>query len=110
MRLIIEEDKIIIDGIEYAPVKKEIQVGDTVRVKNPGKCYTSYWSWPGWKEAPIEYAIGYQYFGGTPDTEENYVVRYIGLSGTESKKLAIIEETLFRRCYLVDVKGLEKVE
>ena len=110
MRLIIENDKIIIDGIEYVPVdEKEIEVGDIVRVKNPEKCYTSYYSWLGWKEAPIEYAIKYQYFGGTPNQKENYLVRYIGCHGKEDKKLAIIEDAPLGKCYLVNVIGLEKV-
>lgn len=103
--------KVIIDGIEYVPVgeKSEIKVGDTVRVIDGEKCHPAYYSWPGWKEAPIEYAIRYQYFGGTTDPQENYVVRYIGCHGNENKKLAIIEDAPLGKCYLVNVKGLEKV-
>lgn len=111
MRLIIENDKIIIDDNEYVPVgeKSEIKVGDLVRVTDR-KFYSNYYTWAGWKEAPIEYAIKYQYFGGVPHEEENCVVRYIGCHGKEDKKLAIIEDTLCGRCYLVNVKGLKKVK
>ena len=102
--------KVIIDGTEYVPVRKksEIRVGDLVRVTD-GNCYPSYYTWPGWKEAPIEYAIKYQYFSGAPYEKENCVVRYIGCHEKEDKKLAIIENTSFGGCYLVNVKGLEKL-
>ena len=109
MRLIIESDKIIFDGIEYVPVKKEIQVGDLVFVTDAGKFYPGYDIWPGWKKAPIEYAIRYQYECEMPNKNEMYIVRYIGEHGCGNFHIAIIESTLDRKCYLIDVDGLEKV-
>ena len=108
--------KVIIDGIEYVPVeeKAEIKVGDTVRVENPSMHYPGHHTWPGWREAPIEYAIRYQFESKGPNTEDVYVVRYIGKHGYIDRTLAIIErkpwEKYWDKCYLIDIAALEKVE
>lgn len=101
--------KVIIDGIEYVPVKKEIQVGDTVKVTDTGKCYLGYYTWSGWLKADFEYAIRYQYEGEHPNKNEKYIVRYLGKHECGIMHLAIIESTDDRKCYLIDVDGLELV-
>lgn len=113
MRLIIENDKIIIGGIEYVPVKKEIQVGDRVRVVEPGKRYSSYQNWPGWKNVTLEYAIRYAYGDASCDNVmENETFRVIHITYNDSLTgvtLALIESEKYRECYLINVDGLEKV-
>lgn len=115
MKVIIEKDKITFDNTEYVPVeeKAEIKVGDTVSVKDPGMNYSGYCTWPGWREAPIEYAIRYQFESEGPNTEDVYMVRYIGKHEFEDKTLAVIEripwEKLWDKCYLVNTAALEKV-
>ena len=110
MRLIIESDKIIIDGIEYVPVgeKSEIKVGDIVKVTDTGKCYSGYHTWSGWKKTHIEYAIRYQYECASPNKNEKYIVRYIGEHEYGIIHLAIIENANDKKCYLIDVKGIER--
>lgn len=102
--------KVIIDGIEYVPAKKEIKVGDLVKVTNPQKNYPGYYTWPGWKKANIEYAIRYQYEIASPNKNEKYIVRYIDKHECGIIHLAIIEDRNDRRCYLIDVDGLERME
>ena len=114
MRLIIESDKIIIDGIEYVPVKKEIQVGDRVRVVNPGKRYGSYQNWPGWEKVPLEYAIRYTYGGGAWDNsmtnkETFRVIHTTYKDLLTNVTIALIESEKYGECYLFNVDGLEKV-
>lgn len=114
MKLIIESDKIIIDGIEYVPVKKEIQVGDRVRVVNPGKRYGSYQNWPGWEKVPLEYAIRYTYGGGAWDNsmtnkETFRVIHTTYKDLLTNVTIALIESEKYGECYLFNVDGLEKV-
>lgn len=115
MRLIIENDKIIIDGIEYVQAKKEIQVGDRVRVVNPGKRYGSYQNWPGWEKVPLEYAIRYTYGGGAWDNsmtnkETFRVIHTTYKDLLTNVTIALIESEKYGECYLFNVDGLEKVE
>ena len=110
MRIIIESDKIIIDDKEYVPVgeKSEIKVGDIVKVTDTGKCYSGYHTWPGWRKTHIEYAIRYQYGSGSLNKNDKYIVRYIDKHEYGIIHLAIIENANDRKCYLIDVKGIEK--
>lgn len=103
--------KVIIDGIEYVPVgeKSEIKVGDIVKVTDPLKCHSRYHTWPGWRKANIEYAIRYQYESELPNKSEKYIVRYLDKHEYEIVRLAIIENTNDRKCYLINVIGLTKV-
>lgn len=103
--------KVIIDGVEYEPVKKGvIKVGDTVKVKYPGMNYSGYYTWPEWRKAPIEYAIRYQYKGEGPNTKDVYTVRYMGKHEYGNTTLAVIERKLCLDCYLINVNGLVKVD
>lgn len=107
--------EVIIDGIKYVPsteeeeIKGEIKVGNVVRITDAGKSYSSYHSWYGWKRAPLEYAIRYQFEGKSPDKGKIYIVRYIGEHEYGIISLAIIENVVDRRCYLIDVDGIEKI-
>lgn len=105
--------KVIIDGIEYVPAKKEIKVGDRVRVVNPGKRYSSYQNWPGWEKVPLEYAVRYAYCDGALDhvmKNETFRVIHITYDDLLTRvTLALIESEKYGECYLFNVDGLEKV-
>ena len=106
--------KVIIDGVEYVPVKKEIQVGDRVRVVNPGKRYGSYHNWPGWEKVPLEYAVRYAYGGwdwnnSMTNTETFRVIHITYKDLLTNVTLALIESEKYGECYLFNVDGLEKV-
>lgn len=108
MRLIIESDKIIIDGTEYV-LKPEIKVGDTVMVANSGQVFPTFDTWKGWKDVPIECVVRAQY-GMSEEVIDGRRAKVVHI-GTEfpNYTLAVIEMEESRKCYLIDVVGLKKV-
>jgi len=104
--------KVIIDGIEYVPVNNstEIKVGDRVKVVNEGEQYDSYYTWSGWADVPLEYAVRFDYRGRLFNGEVCTVI-YVGEHDNwKGHKLVVIEDCSTRQCYLIDSKGLEKCE
>lgn len=88
-------------------VSKDIRVGDTVRVVNPGACYTSY---SGWIKENVEnpflavrWAAGRMLRKG-----ETGLVRYLAPHSPGSKfMIAYID--VGNACFMVETGGIEKI-
>ena len=83
----------------------------TVRVRiNTGLNYSSYVQWVG--EHISDPYMAARFCFGSPSTDEKYKVIKIAKHGRNDNDLAYIEEIgglSYNRCYLIEVKGLEKV-
>lgn len=87
-----------------------IREGDIVRVVNTGLNYSSYPQWVGKYISDPDMAARYCY--SSPNTERKYKVLKIAEHEFNGRMLAFIEECNgfgHNRCYLIEVKGLEKV-
>ena len=90
--------------------ESKIHEGDTVRVINTGLNYSSYPQWVGEHISDPYMAARYCY--GSPNTDRKYKVIKIAEHESNGRTLAYIEECdgfIHNRCYLIEVKGLEKV-
>ena len=90
--------------------ESKIHEGDTVRVINTGLNYSSYPQWVGEHISDPYMAARYCY--GSPYTDRKYKVIKIADHESNGRTLAYIEECdgfVHNRCYLIEVKGLEKV-
>lgn len=88
----------------------KIHEGDTVKVINTGLNYSSYVKWVG--EHISDPYMAARFCFGTPDTSKEYKVIKIAEHERNHSPLAYIEEIggfSYNRCYLIEVKGLEKV-
>lgn len=101
-----------IDRLNEKIKPKDIQVGDTVKIIDSGKCYSTFKEWVAKNVTNITKAIKYAY-SCVPDEVElakTFKVLYISTDALNNK-LAYIESEFFEKaCYLVDIKGLKKVE
>ena len=89
--------------------ESKIHEGDTVRVINTGLNYSSYVKWVG--EHISDPYMAARFCFGSPSTDKNYKVIKIAEHEKNYRPLAYIEETDglgYNRCYLIEVKGLEK--
>ena len=89
--------------------ESKIHEGDTVRVVNTGLDYTSYVKWVG--EHISDPYMAARFCFGSPSTDKNYKVIKIAEHEKNYRPLAYIEEIdghAYNRCYLIEVKGLEK--
>lgn len=90
--------------------ESKIREGDIVRVVNTGLNYSSYPQWVGKYISDPDMAARYCY--SSPNTERKYKVLKIAEHEFNGRMLAFIEECNgigHNRCYLIEVKGLEKV-
>ena len=90
--------------------KSKIYEGDIVRVINTGLNYSTYPRWVGEHISDPDMAARYCF--GSPSTDGNYKVIKIAEHESNGRTLAYIEQCdgfVFNKCYLVEVKGLEKV-
>lgn len=88
----------------------KIHEGDTVKVINTGLNYSSYVRWV--EEHISDPSMAARFCFGSPSTDKNYKVIKIAEHGRNHSPLAYIEEIgglSYNRCYLIEVKGLEKV-
>ncbi len=88
----------------------EIKVGDSVEIINSGKCYTTYPKWVAQniedKEAIAKYAYGF-----TPKVGTRGEVLKIAEHGEfNDGLLAYIKDDTSEKCYLIGIKGVEKIE
>lgn len=89
--------------------ESKIHEGDTVKVVNTGLNYSSYVQWVG--EHISDPYMAARFCFGTPDTSKEYKVIKIAEHERNHRALAYIEETDglgYNKCYLIEVKGLEK--
>lgn len=87
-----------------------IHEGDTVKVIDTGLTYSSYVQWVG-KHISDPYTAA-RFCFGSPSIDKNYKVIKIAEHERNHSPLAYIEEIgglSYNRCYLIEVKGLEKV-
>ena len=87
-----------------------IREGDTVKVVNTGLNYTSYVQWVG--EHISDPYMAARFCFGSPSMDEKYKVIKIAEHERSHRPLAYIEEIgglSYNKCYLIEVKGLEKV-
>lgn len=90
--------------------ENKINEGDTVKVINTGLNYSSYVQWVG--EHISDPYMAARFCFGSPSTDKNYKVIKIAEHERNHRPLAYIEEIgglSYNRCYLIEVKGLEKV-
>lgn len=90
--------------------ESKIREGDIVRVINTGLNYSSYPQWVGKHISDPDMAARYCY--SSPYTTNKYKVIKIAEHEFNGRMLAFIEECDgigYNRCYLIEVKGLEKV-
>ena len=90
--------------------ESKIHEGDTVKVVNTGLNYSSYVQWVG-KHISDPYMAA-RFCFGSPYTNKNYKVIKIAEHERNHRPLAYIEEIdglSYNSCYLIEVKGLEKV-
>ena len=90
--------------------ENKIREGDIVKVINTGLNYSSYPQWVGKHISDPDMAARYCF--GSPSDEGNYKVIKIAEHESNGRTLAYIEQCegfIFNKCYLVEVKGLEKV-
>lgn len=88
----------------------EIHEGDTVRITDTGKQYTTYNEWIKSNITDVDLICQFDY-NRKASIDSEYVVVKIAEHGMHNKTLAYVKEKtdLWPRCYLIDVKGLEKV-
>lgn len=89
--------------------ESKIHEGDTVKVVNTGLNYSSYVQWVG--EHISDPYMAARFCFGSPSTDKNYKVIKIAEHERNHRPLAYIEEIdglSYNRCYLIEVKGLEK--
>lgn len=88
----------------------EIHEGDTVRITDTGKQYTTYNAWIKSNITDVDLICKFDY-NRDASIDSEYVVVKIAEHGRHNKTLAYVKEKadLWPRCYLIDVKGLEKV-
>lgn len=99
------EEYVVLEN--YKPEKKdEICVGDTVKVTDSGKQYRTYGKWSGLN--------GYKqnfFYGSSISTEDNYKVLAIKKhDDCYTKTLALIQNPKTTQVFIINVKGLKKVE
>ena len=90
--------------------ESKIREGDIVRVINTGLNYSTYPQWVGEHISDPDMAARYCF--GSPSVDYNYKVIKIAEHESNGRTLAYIEQCdgfVFNKCYLVEVKGLEKV-
>lgn len=90
--------------------ESKIHEGDTVKVINTGLNYSSYVQWVG--EHISDPYMAARFCFGSPSTDKNYKVIKIAEHERNHMPLAYIEEIdglSYNKCYLIEVKGLEKV-
>ena len=90
--------------------ENKIYEGDIVRVINTGLNYSAYPQWVGEHISDPDMAARYCF--GSPSDGGNYKVIKIAEHESNGRTLAYIEQCdgfVFNRCYLVEIKGLEKV-
>ena len=89
--------------------ENKIREGDIVRVVNTGLNYSTYPQWVG--EHISDPYMAARFCFNTPDTYKKYKVIKIAEHERNHMPLAYIEEIdgiSYNRCYLIEVKGLEK--
>ena len=89
--------------------ESKIHEGDTVKVVNTGLNYSSYVQWVG--EHISDPYMAARFCFGSPSTDKKYKVIKIAEHERNHRPLAYIEEIdglSYNRCYLIEVKGLEK--
>lgn len=92
---------------EKEPEKKdEICVGDTVKVTDSGKQYRAYGKWSGLNGYKQNFV-----YGSDVSTEDNYKVLAIKKhDDCYTKTLALIQNPKTSQVFIINVKGLKKVE
>jgi hypothetical protein len=96
---------------EKEPEKKdEICVGDTVKVTDSGKQYRTYGKWSGLNGYKQNFV-----YGSSVSTEDNYKVLAIKkhddcYRDIHDKTLALIQNPKTTQVFIVNIKGLKKVE
>lgn len=100
-----EREYVVLDG--YKPEMQDgIKVGDMVEVVDPGRTYDMFDSW----ESLGKYAQNFVK-GSMPNRVGRYIVLRIGKhSGESNTELALIQNPRTTQVFIVNVKGLRKVE
>ena len=92
--------------------KDKIEVGDTVKIKNRGAIYSSYYKWvlaQAHKGLDLEYVARFRYDANDVLPDGKYKVIKVAPHLTFPYTLAFIESVAPEKyCYVIDVEGLEK--
>ena len=92
--------------------KEEIKVGDKVKVINNGYCFDEYYDWVkeniNNRELKLKFDYGNVLSNGTI-CEVLHINKHNGSYNTDDT-LAYIQDMENKRCYLINVEGLEKID
>jgi hypothetical protein len=93
--------------LESEIVSKEIRVGDTVRVVNPGLCYSSY---SGWIKENVENPLLAVRWAANRSLRkgETGLVRYLA-PHSPGVKAMIAYIDVGNACFMIEINGLEKI-
>jgi hypothetical protein len=93
--------------LESETVSKEIRVGDTVRVVNPGLCYSSY---SGWIKENVENPLLAVRWAANRSLRkgETGLVRYLA-PHSPGVKAMIAYIDVGNACFMIEINGLEKI-
>ena len=95
--------------------RKEIKVGDRVKIVDSGEIYPGYWQWVADNVEDKGLIARYKYEGSPSWFAGTYIVRAIAPhGGYKSTKLAYIERAFLEddypsECILIEINGIEKV-
>ena len=92
--------------------KEEIKVGDKVKVINNGYCFDEYYDWVkeniNNRELKLKFDYGNVLSNGTI-CEVLHINKHNGSYNTDDT-LAYIQDIKNKRCYLINIEGLEKID
>lgn len=99
------EEYVVLEN--YKPEKKdEICVGDTVKITDDGKQYTTYDTWGGLLGYEQNFVIG----SGVKKDDEYKVLRIKEHNYMRERTLALIRNPKTSQVFIINIKGLKKVE
>lgn len=92
--------------------REEIKVGDKVKVINNGYCFDEYYSWVKENINNRELKLKFDYGNVLPNgtiCEVLHINKHNGSYNTDDT-LAYIQDMENKRCYLINIEGLEKID
>ena len=92
--------------------KEEIKVGDKVKVINNGYCFDEYYDWVKENINNRELKLKFDYGNVLPNgtiCEVLHINKHNGSYNTDDT-LAYIQDMENKRCYLINIEGLEKID
>ena len=109
---VLTDDLSLIWGREEKEEKEELKVGDKVKVINNGYCFDEYYDWVEENINNRELKLKFDYGNVLPNgtiCEVLHINKHNG-SYNSDDTLAYIQDIENKRCYLINIEGLEKID